>query len=56
MDEQNNCAVISLDRCIGCGNCVVTCPSEALKMVKIEKESVPPEDSTDLFKILAGHN
>ena len=56
MDEQNDCSVINLDRCIGCGNCVVTCPAEAIKMVKMENESVPPEDSTDLFKILVEHN
>jgi NAD-dependent dihydropyrimidine dehydrogenase PreA subunit len=55
MDEQNDCSVINIDRCIGCGNCVVTCPTEALKMVKMEKESVLPEDSTGLYKILAEH-
>ena len=44
---------IDIKKCIGCGNCVVTCPSEALKMVKVENETVPPEDSTDLYKILA---
>ena len=41
--------------CIGCGNCVVTCPTEAIKMVKMEKESVIPENSTGLYKILAEH-
>jgi electron transport complex protein RnfB len=53
VDEQAGYAVIDLDRCIGCGNCVASCPSEALKLVKIEKEAVPPEDSTGLFRILA---
>lgn len=55
IDEQNNCSVINLDRCIGCGNCVVTCPSNALTMVKVENESVPPQDSTGLYKILTEH-
>jgi NAD-dependent dihydropyrimidine dehydrogenase PreA subunit len=53
LDEQNGFSMINLDRCIGCGNCVASCPSGALRLVKVEKETVPPEDSTGLFKILA---
>jgi electron transport complex protein RnfB len=53
IDEQSGYATINLDRCIGCGNCVAACPSEALRLVKKEKETVPPEDSTGLYKILA---
>jgi electron transport complex protein RnfB len=52
IDEQNGYATVNLDRCIGCGNCVATCPSEALRLVKKEKETIPPEDSTSLYKIL----
>ncbi len=53
VDEQSGYAIINLDRCIGCGNCVAACPSEALRLVKKEKETIPPEDSTSLYKILA---
>lgn len=53
IDEQNGYAIIDLDRCIGCGNCVVSCPSEALRLVKQEKETVPPEDCTGLYELLA---
>jgi electron transport complex protein RnfB len=52
LDEQAGYAVINLDRCIGCGNCVVVCPSEALELIKKEKETIPPEDATGLYKIL----
>jgi electron transport complex protein RnfB len=53
IDEPAGYAVINLDRCIGCGNCVAFCPSEALALARIEKEVVPPENSTGLFQILA---
>jgi hypothetical protein len=32
---------------------VVVCPLEAIKLVRKEKEAVPPEDVTGLYKILA---
>jgi Na+-translocating ferredoxin:NAD+ oxidoreductase subunit B len=53
MNKQNDCSSINLDRCIGCGNCVTSCPSEAIRLVRKEKETVPPEDRTSLYKILA---
>jgi electron transport complex protein RnfB len=47
-------ASINLKRCIGCGNCVVTCKAGAIKLVKKEKETVPPKDMTGLqMKILS---
>jgi Na+-translocating ferredoxin:NAD+ oxidoreductase subunit B len=53
IDEQIGCAKIDLDRCIGCGNCVVSCPSRAMTLAKKEKETVPPDNSIDLYEILA---
>lgn len=53
VDEQSGYANINLDRCIGCGNCVANCPSEAMQLVKIEVETAPPEERTDLYRILA---
>ena len=45
---------INLDRCIGCGNCVVTCPSKAIQLKKKEKEIIPPKDMTTMeVKILS---
>jgi ferredoxin len=53
LDEVNGYAVINLDRCIGCGNCVANCPSEAMQMKKFEVETTPPQERTDLYRILA---
>jgi NAD-dependent dihydropyrimidine dehydrogenase PreA subunit len=53
LDGNTGLAVINLDRCIGCGNCVAACPSEAVNLVKKEKETVPPDDALSLYKTLA---
>lgn len=37
-------ATVNLDRCIGCGNCVITCESGATRLYKKDKELVPPKD------------
>jgi Fe-S-cluster-containing hydrogenase component 2 len=39
-------AHINLDRCIGCGVCAVTCPIEAVKVFRKEKnkEFIPEKD------------
>ena len=45
----NDVAFINLNRCIGCGNCVVTCASNAIKLRKKERETVPPKDIVALW-------
>lgn len=42
-------ATIDRDRCIGCGNCVVKCPSDAIHLHKKATESRPPEDTKALY-------
>jgi Fe-S-cluster-containing hydrogenase component 2 len=37
-------AQVNLDRCIGCGNCVVLCPQGAIRLQKKEPEMVPLKD------------
>jgi len=46
---ENDLAIIDLDRCIGCGLCVTTCPTSALKLLKKEKETVPPKNAAHLY-------
>ena len=48
IDESLGVAVINLDRCIGCGVCVTSCELEAIRLLKKEKETVPPLDIESL--------
>ncbi|MFB0561331.1 MAG: DUF362 domain-containing protein [Candidatus Lokiarchaeia archaeon] len=43
---------VDLGRCIGCGNCVPTCSSEAITLRKKEEEVVPPKTSEDLYQTI----
>jgi Fe-S-cluster-containing hydrogenase component 2 len=42
-------AMIEKLLCLGCGNCVVSCPEEAISLQKKEDEVYPPETSQQLF-------
>jgi ferredoxin len=42
-------ATINLSRCIGCGLCVPTCPSEAVRLKKKDSEPLPPANEEDLY-------
>jgi electron transport complex protein RnfB len=45
-------SLVNLDRCIGCGNCVVLCSSGANRLKKKETESVPPADKEAYYMTL----
>lgn len=45
-----NVAEIILKRCIGCGVCVPACPEQAIQLKKRDKETIPLQDSEDLYK------
>ena len=50
IDRTNNHMATNLDRCIGCGACIPTCKERAIRLIKKEKEVVPPMTDKDMYK------
>jgi ferredoxin len=48
MNGPDGTAQVNTDRCIGCGLCVSFCPSESIRLVKKQRETVPPYDEEEL--------
>jgi Fe-S-cluster-containing hydrogenase component 2 len=53
--NDDNLAAVNKDRCIGCGLCVTTCPTEAIKLVaKSEAQiRIPPETMAEQMMLMA---
>jgi Fe-S-cluster-containing hydrogenase component 2 len=49
MEDQK--AIIDLNRCVGCGLCVSTCPTEALTLLRKSAGDlyVPPEKALETY-------
>ena len=47
--QEDNRYVVQPDRCIGCGVCTVTCPTEAISLVRKpeSEQDEPPDDMKD---------
>ena len=52
VDDRVGASFVNLDRCIGCGNCVITCPTGAMSLRKKEKETLPPQDLEGLYDVI----
>ena len=46
----NGTAAINLELCIGCGNCIASCPDEAIQLRRKARQTVPPETMMALYQ------
>ena len=53
IEEGEDHYTVITDKCIGCGLCVTTCPSEAMKLFPKEPEDIvtPPTDREDWYRV-----
>jgi formate hydrogenlyase subunit 6/NADH:ubiquinone oxidoreductase subunit I len=49
VEKQDGHSTVDLKRCIGCGLCVPTCPDNAMRLIRKDKEVVPPRTEEDHF-------
>jgi ferredoxin len=49
---QNGQSTVDLNRCIGCGLCIPTCPESATRLVRKDREVVPPRTEEDHFDFI----
>ena len=52
LDNGDDMPVVDLTRCLGCGNCAKDCPAEAIQLQKKEAETLPPNDTEELFEAI----
>ena len=50
--DEKKAVAITTDRCIGCGVCVSSCKSGALRLKKKDKQTIPPKDMDTLYDII----
>lgn len=52
--NEDNAAVVDLNRCIGCGLCVTTCPANAASLIKKPESELydPPKDLNEAHEIM----
>jgi len=55
IEEGEDSNSIAPDKCIGCGLCISTCPTEAIKLIRKDPENIisRPKDEMDWYEISA---
>jgi ferredoxin len=56
MDEEAERSVVDPERCVGCGICTITCPTEALKLHRFERPESPFETAVEFAMTVAREN
>ena len=55
VDEDQGMAMVDSEKCMGCGVCTIKCPTDALRLVRFERET-PFNTSRELYKTIAIEN
>jgi Fe-S-cluster-containing hydrogenase component 2 len=55
VDEGDDKAQIDDEKCMGCGVCTVVCPTEALRLERLERDHIY-DTSRELYKKVAAEN
>lgn len=52
IEEKDDAYAVITDKCIGCGLCISTCPSDAISLIRKNEEDIvlPPVDENDWYK------
>jgi len=50
LSVDTDISTVDLDRCIGCGVCVSTCPNKAMELKRKDSIYVPPKDTDAMYK------
>jgi len=52
IEEKDDAYAVIKDKCIGCGLCISTCPSDAISLIRKNEEDIvlPPVDENDWYK------
>jgi len=55
VSQQKKKTSVDLNRCIGCGLCIPTCPQKAMSLKKRADEVRPPQTRDDLYEMIMTH-
>jgi len=55
VSKQKKKTSVDLNRCIGCGLCIPTCPQKAMSLKKRADEVRPPQTRDELYDIIMSH-
>jgi Fe-S-cluster-containing hydrogenase component 2 len=53
LDEEEEKVVVDAENCIGYGVCAIACPTEALKLHRIDRPDKPFDTHVDLYITVA---
>ena len=56
LDEIEEKVVVDVEKCIGCGVCTIDCPTDALKLSRIDRPEKPFDTDVDMYMTVARDN